>query len=148
MYQHQQRRKIIRVMNAVAAGTSAQTSSAVDMRGWESVEFVAMFGTATTTHVTKLKAQQSSDDAAADAYADLASSLTSQMADGDSNKIARLEVVKPRERYVKCQIVRGTANIVIDGMIAILSGPHNEPITQDATVSVNKSLVSPAEGTA
>lgn len=146
--QYQQASKIIRVMNAVAAGTSDQTSSAVNMAGWESVEFVALFGTATTTHVTKLKAQQSSDDGSSDAYDDLEGSATSQMGDTDSNKIVRLEVVKPRKQYVKCVIDRGTANIVIDGMIAILRKSHNEPITQDSSVSVNKSVVSPAEGTA
>jgi hypothetical protein len=146
--QSQQRDKVIRVMNAVAAGTTDQTSSAVDMTGFESVEFVAMFGALTATQVTKLKAQSSKDDGAADAYADLEGTLTASLADGDSNKCARLEIVKPRERYLKCIVDRGTANAVIDGMIAILRKAHREPVTQDASVAVNKSVVSPAEGTA
>ena len=94
----QQEEKILRVMNAVAAGTTDQTSSAVDMAlegGWESCEFVALFGTLTATQVTTIKAQQSSDDAATDAYSDLAGSATAALADGDSNKIARLQIVRP-----------------------------------------------------
>jgi hypothetical protein len=151
-HQLQAGRKVIRVMNGVAAGTSDQTSSAVDMfdggRCWRNCEFIALFGTATTTHVTKMKAQQSSDDAAADAYDDLAGSLTAAMGDTDSNKLGRLEVNEPKKRWLKCIIDRGTANIVIDGMIAVLSNPRFPKTTEDSTVSVTKSLQAPAEGTA
>ncbi len=146
--QAQQAEKIIRVSNSVAAGTTAINCAGVNMSGWESVEFIAFFGTLTTTHVTKLKAQQSSDDAAADAYDDLAGSATNQVGDTDSNKTARLEVVKPTKQWVRPVVVRGTANAVVDGVFAILRRGHNQAITQDASVSVYKSIISPAEGTA
>lgn len=144
----QETQKIIRVMNAVAAGVTSQTSSAVDMTGWDSVEFVALLGSLTVSQVTKLKAAQSSDDAGADDYTDLAGSATAQFADAHSNKLGRLEINRPLKRYVKCTIVRGTANAVIDGMIAILRRARKVPIAQDASVAVSKSLNSPAEGTA
>jgi hypothetical protein len=59
----QEQQKITRVLNAVAAGTTNQNTSSVDMTGWDSVEFVAHLGALTATQVTKLKAQTSSDDA-------------------------------------------------------------------------------------
>lgn len=147
-YAFQENEKILRVLNAVAAGTTDQTSSAVDTAGWDSCEFVALFGTLTATQVTKLKAQQSSDDGVADDYTDLLGSLTPAMADADSNKMIRLEIVRPRKRYLKCVVDRGTANAVIDGVIAILRRADKLPITQHSTVSQNEAHNAPAEGTA
>lgn len=50
--------KVLRALNAVAAGTSVQNGSAIDMQGYDGVMFVAAFGTLTATAVTGLKAQQ------------------------------------------------------------------------------------------
>lgn len=141
--------RISRVINATAAGTTDITSSAVDMGadgGYDGVLFIALFGTLTATQVTKLKAQQSSDDAAADAYADLEGSSTGPLADADSNKMLALDV-KPTERYVKCVVDRGNANAVIDGVIAI-QYRGNGPTSHDAALIAIKRLNQPAEGTA
>jgi hypothetical protein len=146
--QMQEETKILRVMNAVAAGTTDQNSTGVNMAGWESVEFVAAFGALTATQVTSLKLQQSSDDGSADAYSDLAGTSSGALADGDGNKLIRLEIVNPEKRYVRAVVDRGTANAVIDGVIAILRRPRSLPITQDASVSKYESHVRPAEGTA
>ena len=43
--------KVTRVMNAVAAGTSDQNSSSVDMTGFEGCQFVLMFGAITATQL-------------------------------------------------------------------------------------------------
>jgi hypothetical protein len=140
--------KITRVLNAVAAGTTNQNTASVDMTGWDTVEFVALMGALTATQVTKLKTQQSSDDASTDAYDDLAGSATAAMADADTNKTLRSEIVKPTKRYVRAVLVRGTANAVIDGIIAIQRRARRAPITQSSTVSAVKTVVQPAEGTA
>ena len=141
--------KIVRVMNAVAAGTTSQNGSSVDMQGFNTVTFIAAFGTLTDTAVTGIKAQQSSDDGSSDTFADLEGTAKA-IADTDDNKLLVLEIVKPRERYVRPVITRGTANAVIDSVIAILSnkGPGKLPITEDATVAGSELHVSPAEGTA
>ena len=144
----QEAEKVIRVSNAVAAGTTDVNCTGVDCANYESVEFIALFGTLTATQVTTLKAQQSSDNGSSDAWSDLTGTQTSALADDDDNDMGRLEVVKPRKQYVRCVVERGTENAVIDGVIAILRGPRTKPITQDATVVVNESHVSPAEGTA
>ena len=136
-------------MNAVAAGATSQNSSSVDMQDWDEVEFVALLGTLTATQVTRLKIQQSSDNGAGDAFADLEASATAAMADGDSNKILRSGIARPRERYVRGVLVRGTANAVIDGMIAIQRRARKLPFgAQSSTVSAIKGVYSPAEGAA
>ena len=146
--EQQNKQKIVRVLNATAAGTTDVNCTGVDMTGFSSVEFVAAFGTLTANQVTTLKAQQSDDDASADDYSDLTGTQTTALDDDDDNDLARLEVIRPLKRYVRCVVERGTANAVIDGVIAILSNPAEADITQDATVVVNESHVSPAEGTA
>lgn len=139
--------KVTRVMNAVAAGTTDQNSSVVDMQGFESVTFIAAFGALTATQVTKIKVQQGADSGLSDA-ADLEGTATTALADGDGNKCLMVEVVKPRERYVRCVVDRGTANAVIDGVIAIQCRAHVEPVTQPASIAYTEFHHAPAEGTA
>lgn len=140
--------KITRVMNAVAAGTTAQNGTTLDMSGWDGVLFVASLGTLTATQVTSLKAQQGNAANLSDAQ-DLANTLTGPMADGDSNKCLVLDVYRPTDRYVRCVVGRGTANAVIDGVIAIQYRGRKAPVTQDTTtIAANEQHVSPAEGTA
>lgn len=139
---------ISRVLNAVAAGTSAQTSSAVDMTGYEGCLFIASFGALTATQVTSIKAQQSSDDGSSDAYADLTGTLVGPLADADGNKLLVLDVYRPRDRYLKCIVNRATANAVIDGVIAIRYGARVQPTVQGSTVAFIETHASPAEGTA
>lgn len=123
--------KTIRVSNAVAAGTTDIDCTAVDMQGFDSVRFIALFGTATTTHVTKLVLKQSDDNST---WSNAIQTGT-QMADGDSNKMLIAEVNAPGARYVRCTVDRGTANIVIDGVIAELFNAARVPVIQDASVS-------------
>ncbi len=139
--------KTIRVMNAVAAGVTDQNSSIVDMKGFEGVRFIALFGALTATQVTQIKVQQDTD-AAGGTMADLAGTNTGPLADGDGNKMLVTEIVRPRERYVRCVVDRGTANAVIDGVIAELFGPGTEPVTKDSSVAFQEVSLAPAEGTA
>ncbi len=138
---------IVRVMNAVAAGTGdTQDSSVLDMSGYDGVVFVAAFGTLTTNAVTDIRAQQGQASNLSDA-ADLAGTKVS-LADTDGNKVAVLDVYRPQERYVRCRVTRATANAVIDGIIAIQYSGSKAPITQGSTVAGIETHISPAEGTA
>lgn len=144
-----QNTKVTRVMNAVAAGTTDQNGSSVDMQGFENVTFIASLGTLTATQVTSLKAQQSSDDGDADAFSDLEDTDSGDLADDDDDQCIVLTIVKPQKRYVRPVLLRGTANAVIDGIIAIQSGPAKKPTTHDSsTVALSETVVSPDEGTA
>ncbi len=141
--------KVTRVMDAIAAGTTDQNGSSVDMQNFESVMFIAALGTLSATQVTQMKAQQSSDDGSSDAFADLLGSQTAAMADDDDDQCIILDIVKPRERYVRPVLERGTGNAVIDGIVAIQYGPRKKPTVHDtATVQTSETHVSPAEGTA
>ena len=139
--------KMVRVSNAVAAGTTDVNSTGVDTQGYEGVMFQILFGAITATAVTNVHAEQSSDDGASDAYADLAGTSVT-VNDDDDNQIAWLDINRPRERYVRCVVDRGTANAVIDGIVAILYNPAKQPTTHDSsTVLGGEVHASPAEGT-
>jgi hypothetical protein len=140
--------KFLRVSNAVAAGQTTITSSAVDMQGFESCTFMALFGAITSGAATSIKVQQSSDDGATDAYSDLAGTSVT-VADDQDNKMAFVEVSRPTKRYLKCIVSRATQDSAVDGIIAVLTGAHEIPTTHPSTVMAASELhVSPAEGTA
>ena len=138
--------KVTRVMDAKAAGATAENGTTVDMQSWEGVLFVALFGALTASQVTSIKAQQST--ATSSGFADLEDTKVGPLADGDGNKALALDVKRPRERYVRCVVSRAAANAVIDGVIAIQYGPRKMPATHDPTVAASKAHTSPAEGTA
>jgi hypothetical protein len=127
--------KISRVLAATAAGTTAANCTAVDMAGYEGVTFVASFGTLTATQVTKLFAQQDTVSNMATA-ANIASSATGNLADNQSNNALVLDIRRPTKRYVRCVVSRGTANAVIDSVIAIQYGSDYKPTTHACYNSV------------
>ena len=146
--------KLTRVSNAVAAGITDINCTGLDMMDaanqarYEGVLFVCALGTLTATQVTKLKVQQSDDDGGSDAYDDLEGSATAAAADGDSNKLLVCDVHRPTKRYVRAVVDRGTANAVVDGVVAVQYHGSRPPSVQSSTVSQSKRVVSPAEGTA
>lgn len=124
--------KVVRCLNAVAAGTTTEAGTAVDTRGYDGVVFVAALGALTATQVTSLKAQQGAQANGSDAV-DIPGAATTAMADGDSNRLAVVDVRRPTSRYVRPVVVRGTAMAVIDGVIAILYRGVTLPVVQDPT---------------
>lgn len=134
---------LTRVSDAVAAGTSDVNCTSVDMSGFDGVAFVVAFGTITATAVTSIKVQGSSDNSN---WSDLESTAIT-VADDDDNQIFGAEVLRPTYRYVRCVIDRGTANAVIDSVVAIQHSPRYAPVTQPATTTVEVN-VAPAAGTA
>lgn len=138
----------IRVLNAVAAGTSAQTSSVIDTRGYDGVKIYSAFGAITAGAVTSVKLQQSSDDGSADAYSDIEGSSVT-VADDDDNQVVIHDLHRPQKPYIKVVISRAAQNAVIDGVTAIRYSARKLPTSDDsATIVSRKLLVSPAEGTA
>lgn len=138
---------IERVMNAVAAGQTTQTSDAVDMDQCKGCLFIVMLGACDATSVPSVKIQQSSDDGVSDGYSDLEG--TSVVGDASSdNKMLVVDVPHPGKRYLKAVVTRATADVVIDGVIAIRYGARSVPVTQGSDVANSELHVSPAEGTA
>ncbi len=133
--------KIAHLMNAVAAGTTVQTGSEVDMQGYDGVMFIADIGALTAGQVTKLQAQGSNTSGSETTFA--TDAVTAAMADADSNKCLVLDVFRPVTRYLKPVVERGTANAVIDCVIAILYQADKKPVVQPASVSQIAVFVSP-----
>src|SRR5216683_4355068 len=112
--------KRTRVVNATAAGVTAINGTGVDMQDFDNVIFECCMGALSATQVTSLKAQGSPDNAV---WTDITGAVTANANDADSNKILQLEVVRPQQRYVRCVVNRGTANAVIDSVVAVQKGP-------------------------
>lgn len=135
--------KLIKVKDPTADGTSAVTTDAVDTQGWQGCRFFTSFGTAATGNT--IKGQQSDDDAATDAYSDLAGTSLSS---GTSDEDVVMDIVKPRKRYLKAVFARGTTSTLGD-VWAELYGPISEPSTQSVSGTIISEIsVSPDEGTA
>lgn len=135
--------KIVKIKDHSTADTTAVTSDAVDTQGYDGVLFVTSFGTAASGNTVKV--QQSSDDAAADSYADLTgTSVTS----GTSDEDVFVDVQRPKERYLKLVAARGTSS-TLESMYAILYNPRSLPVDNTTTGTITgETHLSPAEGTA
>ena len=136
--------KFTRVLDAVAAGTSDQNSSSVDMKSFDAVTFAVGFGAITASAVPPIKLQGSDDDSA---WSDLAGTAVS-VADSDDNKMVLAEINQPQQRYVRCVVDRGTQNAVIDFAVAMQSKANKAPVTQSSTVLGSEFHQAPAAGTA
>jgi hypothetical protein len=137
--------KITRVAASAVAAQTDVASSILDMSGFDGVMFIALTGDVTATSALALKCEQNTANSTS-GMAELTSSaaFTAGASDADSMALV-LDVYKPRERYVRAVLERGTANAVVDGIIAIQYGAHNAPTTQDASVIASALLNDPAE---
>ena len=132
--------KITKVLaGAVSAGT-ALDSAEVDMTGFEGVLFVGTIATVNAANFAN--AAQSS--VSSGTFLDLAGTKIVPGDDGDSFCI---DIVKPKDRFVRCEIDRGGVNTVTGDVYAIQYGAAKKPTTHGATIDA-ETHISPAEGTA
>lgn len=107
------------VMAAVAAGTTEQKSSVLDMSGYENVCFIASFGTITSTNVLTVSAYgNTASSTSSPAPVQIASSIAGPYTSA-TGTIVIVDVIRPALRYIYCDILRTTANAVINCVIAI-----------------------------
>lgn len=132
-----------KVLVATGAGFGdTLTGDIVDLQGYDSVMLVAILGDCAATAVATLKAYCGDAAALGDgAYKTTTATVTADATSAD-NKLLVLDVVKPGKRYVRADLARATANIVVDGMIAIRYNAKTLPTTQptdvvDSDISVN-----------
>lgn len=121
---------------AVSAGT-AINSTAVDMSGFEGVIFVGSFATANAGNTAN--AAQSSTSGGS--YADLAGTEIAPGGNGDSFLI---DVYRPTDRFVRCEIDRSGADTITGDVYAIQYGAASKPTVQGATIDAILGI-SPAE---
>jgi hypothetical protein len=143
--------KITRVLPSVTAGTTDQNTTGLDMTGYQGVVFVASFGTLTANQVTQIYGQHADAMNATNVLttpANIAGSLVGPLADNASNKCLVLDINRPQKKCVGLTIDRGTANAVIDGVIAIQYRSDYRPTTQDATtIAASKTVIAAIDGT-
>ena len=127
--------KVDKVLVATVAGTADTLNGDIlDLANDDSVLLIAILGDVTTTAVLTLKAYCGDAPALGDgAYKTATATVTADATSAD-NKLLVLDVIKPGKRYVRADLVRATANAVIDGIIAIRYNARNIPTTQPADV--------------
>lgn len=132
---------------AGAAGTSAITSSAVNMAGCDGVLFIVTLGAIVSGAVTSLKIQQSSDDGGSDNYSDV-EGTNQTIADTADNTTLYVDMARPGKQYLKLVISRATQDATVGGVTAIQYARRTVGAnTQGSNVSGER-WISPPEGTA
>lgn len=139
--------KDMRVLSVLAVAASAQTlltTAVVDMRGFDSVVFVAHLGDVADTSVLTLTGQTGEESDGSDA-ADLALpvTFTADASSGDNNLLV-LDLHKPRQRYVRATLGRGVANAAVSGVVAILYNSSQRPVVEDVSVVASRLINDPA----
>lgn len=125
---------------STAGTTDTLTSNSLDMLGWDGVLFIQCIGAITATGTVAMKVQSSTDDAVADAYADVTGATVAIVA-ADANTEVALNIYRPKERYLKVLNTRATANAALDSLVAILYKGNQVPFTgTNATESHSTSV--------
>lgn len=132
-----------------AAGTSAITSTAVNMAGYDGCLFLVPFGAIVSGAATSIKLQQC--DTVGGSYADLTG--TSQtVADTDDDTMFVIDIQQPQEQFLKLVVSRATQNATV-GVIAAI--PYHKasrstvlPVAGTNAIGGVERFNAPAEGTA
>lgn len=130
-------------VTAGAAGTTAINGAAVDLSGCEEILILVPFGAIVSGAVTSIKWQEGPTSSPTTDVA--GTSIT--VADTDDDTTKSLRIIKPRSRYGRVVVSRGTQNATVGAITYILSGLRVSPGVDGSTV-VGETHVSPAAGTA
>lgn len=123
--------------DAYSAGTN--NGPGVDTTGYDFAELELNVGTITATGTLDAKVQTSSDDAATDAYADLASAVFAQKtpASDETVYVMVIDLRKLTERWLRCVAVTAVAAVNVGAVWRLYKGDNHRPISQtNAVVSV------------
>lgn len=126
--------KFIRVAAAAIAAQTDVVSDVVDTQGYESIAFIAQLGDVSDTAELALTVSTNDANSTSNATETKATATHTADASDADDKMLIVDVNKPRERYVFATLSRGTANAVVDGMLAILYNSNERPVDIDASV--------------
>ncbi len=138
--------KIDQLLGYYAAGQTKRTSDIIDMSGYDGVLFVAGLGTIIETGTIDVFVEQNTANATS-GMARLATTTAHTVTAGDATAAKScivVDVYKPRERYLQCNITPAVANAVILGVVAIRYKAKLAPVTNDSPLKTTR-LISPAE---
>ncbi len=136
--------KILKCMDSQAAGVTDPTTDIVDTRGFNGACFICKLGTVTDAGAVTLKLYGDGDSAFGSATELSGASAAIAVTSSDSEQSLVVDIVKPRERYLRGTVVRDTQNSEIDSVICILYNPVTKPVSQPATIDASTQVVSPA----
>jgi hypothetical protein len=121
--------KVTQVLGYYAAGTTKRTSDIVDMSGYDGVLFIAGLGTIIEAGTIDVFVE--SDSANATTYmeelAGTAAYTVTAAAAALTKSCILVDVYKPRERYLQCNITPAGQNAVILGIVAIRYNGRVQP---------------------
>jgi len=135
--------KFDKVLVATGASTDdTLTGDILDLADCDSVLGVAVLGDVTATAVVTLKAFTGNNSALSDGTYETVTATVTATATNADNKLLILDVIKPGKRYCRFDLVRATANAVVDGIIGARYNYRVIPVTQpadvvDSDISVN-----------
>ena len=137
--------KVIQATTATAgaAGTTAVNGAAVDLSGYDEIMILVPFGAIVSGAVTSIKWQEGSTTSPTTDV--LGTNMTVLDTEDDTTKCLR--IIKPRNRYGRVVVTRGTQNATVGAIFYLLQGGTTQPATDDTTVT-QETHVSPAAGTA
>lgn len=131
-------------ITAGAAGTSDVNGTTLDMANFEEVLVIVQFGAIVSGAATSIKWQEGDASNLSDAADVTGTSVT--VADTDDDYVKTLRVLKPRKRYGRVVVDRGTQNATCSA-VYVQSGARTLPVTDGTNVS-GETHISPAVGTA
>lgn len=126
------RTEIINVATTQAAATTTQTTTAVDMQGYDGVVFLGRFAAAATTN----SANVAQATATGGTFADLAGTAQRNVTD------FRIDIYRPEERYVRLEYHR--ASVALGDTWAIQYAGRN----LSSSTQTFEFHATPTEGTA
>ncbi len=138
--------QIDKVLGYFAAGTTKRTSSIIDMAGYDGVLFIAQLGTLLDTGTIDVFVEQNTINSAS-GMARLAGQtvFTATAVEALLTQSAIIvDVYRPVERYLQCNITPAVANAVVLGITAIRYSGRKSPALNSALLK-NTLLTSPAE---
>lgn len=137
--------RIDQVLGYYAAGTTKRTSAIVDMANFEGVIFIAELGTIIENGTLDVFVEQHTLNQTS-GMARLATTTAHTVTAADAaltQSCIVVDVYKPRERYIQCNITPAAQNAVILGITAIRYNARNMPNVAGALKTTV--LASPAE---
>lgn len=127
--------KFDKVLVATVAGTDDTLSGdIIDLQDCDSACGIAILGDVTATSVVTLKAYTGDEAALGDGTYEVVTATVTATATSADNKLLILDVIKPGKRYCRFDVVRATANAVVDGVVGIRYNYRTKPTTQPSDV--------------
>jgi len=138
--------QIAQVLGYFAAGTTKRTSSILDMAGYDGVLFIVGLGTLIEAGTLDAYVEQHTLNQTS-GMARLAGQTLHTVTAADAlltQSAIVVDVYRPVERYVQCNITPATQNAVILGIVAIRYNSRVKPTSNSALLK-STVLNSPAE---